>query len=720
MKLDPTVELASNTLTTQEFRLTPYENNQSDSTANDDSNSDQDQDDNEQFEDAVEKLANLDNTQPSMPTSSTDNGRPETPPSPATSSYDLKSQLQDTSQVLALALNNKFIEALDICGQKANEQLYSSLAHATLSFLRASLTMEPNDLEAALDAINRASSVASSCRKKSSVISQLIYRQNYNTYSDEQIHAELVHAESLLLLSLISFLSDQSIICLIRGALRIRTCYQRYKDCLQILETRNNWSSELAKRHFESGVRMGYGTFNLLMSYLPRRVLRILEYVGFSGNRSVGVNELDRAIQLDDGLRSVLSALIILCYHSYIENLFGLGHYEPEKVEQVSELLLQRHPNSAFFLLFRGRYHQMQGQLDLAIGDFQHAIECQDDWVQFHSICHWEIMWCHAVQMHWTEAAHYADLLRRKSKWSPASYTYQYATFKYAQLVEDYRQSLVNRAEFEDRLKEISEIIERVPKLRVRLAGKTIPAEKFAIMRTEKFFQQSNRLTLPTLEFLYIWNIFVTLRNSPQIVERLLIRINSEIDHIECQMKFQQQLQKQQLNLQQVSSQDQTELNETTSSTSSSGHSTGDMDEEDEIDLNENISIDDLCLALLLKAMCLKRLNRLDESELCLAKVITSEPEILRDTFLVPHAAMEMALIKLEREQYGESREWLRIARNDHTGYLHETMVHFKLHAISRLIRISLREQDLGNTSTDSKVLASQNHKPVQTSEMIR
>lgn len=37
--------------------------------------------------------------------------------------------------------------------------------------------------------------------------------------------------------------------------------------------------------HFESGVRMGVGTFNLMISLLPARVIRLLEFIGFSGNK---------------------------------------------------------------------------------------------------------------------------------------------------------------------------------------------------------------------------------------------------------------------------------------------------------------------------------------------------------------------------------------------------------------------------------------------------
>lgn len=560
--------------------------------------------------------------------------------------------------------------------------------------------MEQSTIREALNSINQSFEVSSQLKRKSSTASMVmrfIYRPDYNHYTDDQIHAELVQAESLLLLALISFLSDQSIICLVRGAFRIRTCYQRYKECLYILENRTNWESKEARKHFESGVRMGHGIFNLLMSYLPRRVLRFLEYVGFSGNRGIGVDELDKSIELNDGLRSVFSTLVILTYHTYIENLFGLGNYDANKVKSLNDSLELHYPNSAFYFLFLGRYHQMQGELDNAIESYEKCIKAQDDWKQFHSICHWEIMWCHAVQMDWDKAAYYSDLLREQSKWSPASYTYQYGTFLYTKLIEDERSGLCKKesSEFKDRLGEICSIIRKVPGLRVRIAGKTIPAEKFAITRSEKFFGQNNRLTLPALEFLYIWNVFVTLKNSPQQVEKLLVRIESEIEYIESKIDMR--------------------ITATTTTTTTSCEQNYATEPEDKLNCHNDTGeigfaeadhwYDDLGLSWLLRGICLRYLNRLEEAEENFVRIIDCESKFIVDTFLVPHAAMELALLKLTKKNIEESKRWIKLARNNYSGYLLETIVHFRLHAASRIIRLEEKENSLISSSSKSQQL---------------
>ena len=39
------------------------------------------------------------------------------------------------------------------------------------------------------------------------------------------------------------------------------------------------------KNQFEGGVRLGVGTFNLIMSLLPPRITKLMEFIGFTGSR---------------------------------------------------------------------------------------------------------------------------------------------------------------------------------------------------------------------------------------------------------------------------------------------------------------------------------------------------------------------------------------------------------------------------------------------------
>ena len=56
------------------------------------------------------------------------------------------------------------------------------------------------------------------------------------------------------------------------------------RECWSILQEKQ-WNNDQHRKDFESGVRMGVGAFNLLISLLPARVMKVLEFIGFAGNR---------------------------------------------------------------------------------------------------------------------------------------------------------------------------------------------------------------------------------------------------------------------------------------------------------------------------------------------------------------------------------------------------------------------------------------------------
>lgn len=55
-----------------------------------------------------------------------------------------------------------------------------------------------------------------------------------------------------------------------------------------------------------------------------------------------------------------------------------------------------------------------------------------------------------------------------------------------------------------------------MPLCRLRIAGKSIPVEKFCERKAKRFLE-NNRLYYPHYEFMYFWNGFSILESHPEI-----------------------------------------------------------------------------------------------------------------------------------------------------------------------------------------------------------
>nr|XP_027200853.1 tetratricopeptide repeat protein 39B-like [Dermatophagoides pteronyssinus] len=612
----------------------------------------------DEFEDASENISNSDSGHSSQMTCS-----PDISVSSHSSDDDLtanvvddddrpslEESLADIDRLLHLALDNRFHEAYEGTEKWSHCSLYHALGKATLSFLKGCLTLERPEIQTALDNLRNCMDVCQ--REKRYSMTKLVWRPNYNSYTDVQIHAELCYAEALLMTALMTFLEDQNLLNLVRGAFRIRACYQSYKECFYILNNRTEWGSEYSRLHFESGVRLGIGTFNLMISHMPSKVLKLLEFVGFSGDRQQGLRELKASTLLQNGLRRPLAVLIMLAYQCYVEHIFGLGDGDMQCVDTCLDYGLSQHPDGAFFLLFLGRKKQLTGQIEKAIEALTRCISVQNEWKQFHNICHWELLWCYAVQCDWINASKCADILRQQCKWSPGAYTYQYATFLYMIMVEQ------NRPELQT---EISQLLKRVPELRVRFAGKTVPAEKFAIVQSQRYFDHDQQLVLPAIEYMYIWNIFAVIGQTPHLLNPIIERVE----------KYEQ------IEQQKLSEPDQ--------------------------------PLDDYCRCLLLKGMCLRHLQQHSQSNECFLKIIECKDRIESSTYLIPKATLELGLNHLKLGLLTEARQWLDQAKT-YSGYTLEAIVHFRIHTAIRTINSRTKSQTLSEHDDDS--IDQSNEKP--------
>ncbi|KAJ7388393.1 Tetratricopeptide repeat protein 39B [Desmophyllum pertusum] len=62
-------------------------------------------------------------------------------------------------------------------------------------------------------------------------------------------------------------------------------------------------------------------------------------------------------------------------------------------------------------------------------------------------------------------------------------------------------------------------LFRKLPEYKQRIAGKSIPFEKFSIHKANKYLEQNHRLFLPGMELILVWNGFKVLHRTPDLVE---------------------------------------------------------------------------------------------------------------------------------------------------------------------------------------------------------
>uniref|UniRef100_A0AAR2IYD3 Tetratricopeptide repeat domain 39A n=1 Tax=Pygocentrus nattereri TaxID=42514 RepID=A0AAR2IYD3_PYGNA len=438
--------------------------------------------------------------------------------------------------------------------------MYHALTYATILEMQAMMTFDPEDILAA-----------------------------GNTMKDAQaeLHAEVCYAECLLQRAALTFLQDENMISFIKGGIKVRNSYQIYKELHTVLKSSGYVHGD-NHGHFEGGVKLGVGAFNLMLSLLPTRTLRLLEFVGFSGNKEFGLEQLQEG-SAEQTFRSFLCNMLLLCYHTFMS-----------------------------FIL-----EEIKGNLDAAIKRFEECCEAQQEWKQFHHMCYWELMWCFTYKRHWKMAYFYADLLSKENAWSKATYAYMKAAYL----------SMLSREECQTFGESEVALFRQVPGLKQKIAGKSLPTEKFAIRKARRYnVENPIPLPAPPLEMMYIWNGYTVIGKHRDLTEGMLKTLD------EAQQKLEQH--------------PRTEF-----------------------------SIDDQCVVSLLKGLCLKHLGHHEEAEHYFTLVLCNETQIKFDHYLVPNALLEHGLLCLEQGRREEAIKLLEMAKQNYKNYSMESRTHFRIQA---------------------------------------
>lgn len=108
---------------------------------------------------------------------------------------------------------------------------------------------------------------------------------------------------------------------------------------------RTAWESPVSKSNFEAAIRLERGIRNLIVSFLPPKLLRIVNFLGFKGARDVAFNELNTAAFELSGIYSLCSEMVIVLYWIYIEMHGCLGPANMANMQKLVDKKFAQYPN---------------------------------------------------------------------------------------------------------------------------------------------------------------------------------------------------------------------------------------------------------------------------------------------------------------------------------------------------------------------------------------
>ncbi|XP_032266221.1 tetratricopeptide repeat protein 39B-like [Phoca vitulina] len=540
---------------------------------------------------------------------------------PVASTMNLTSSLEECTTGLYLFLNNRFSEAIDLIHPWSKNSTYHALIYNILMVVKAILTFDPLDLQIGMTATKEALKTCNSFRRKSRMtsFSHLVSKQGIKAIKEEELHAEVCYAECLILKSSITFIQDDSMFGFLKSAINIGLSYQIYKDCQQVL-TQITHNRSKTYRHLVGGVKCGLGAFNLILSLVPPKTLKLLNIAGYSGNKEVGLTLLYESAS-ESHINNILSVLTLLFYYSYIYIAVGVEKGHNSAVEDLFLIYLQKFPNCVILKFFHARFSMLKGNFENAQLVLEECILIQNKWEQVHHLCYWELMWCHIFLRNWKQAYRYADLLYRNSRWSKAIYMYSKAMLL-ALLPSD---SVKSGSE------DINSLFLKVDSLRIKILGTSVPIEKFVAEKGQRYGTTTGWFTAqPILEFIYAWSGFRVMSKKLDLISSWLSIINRGQDLLRENP-------------------------------------------------NKEYGTDDISLLNLLKGLCLKHLGRYSTAEHYFNRVIQKEKLLKYDHYLVPYTYYELGILHYLKGDYDSATKNLDNIKN-YKDYSMEARLQFRAH----------------------------------------
>ncbi|ORZ26790.1 hypothetical protein BCR41DRAFT_332843 [Lobosporangium transversale] len=446
--------------------------------------------------------------------------------------------LKELRVCMDLFLNSKMNEAEALLrGRHKPESMYYQFGKALVDALKAILTFHPDDIEKAMKSFDLTLKVTNAQRKTSSIIGVSTVKalgswvigtvgaSSFRGMTRIEKHAELVYAEATVLRAGFSVLYHQDFWSLIEESVSLRSAFavfnglkSHFDNVEQELKVGGDISEYHLDEHLVTGLIFAASLFNIVISFLPDIIIKLLQFVGFPSDRDWGLALLNTAGQWDpynvkvnesemelqervssptnDGMRRQLCDLAPIVIHLIAASFLPFRHVDYSFAEQINNYNLHKYPESMVFLFLKARHAQVNTRLSDAIKIHESAQEkVQKEWRNLTHASTFEQLMCAMMESNHDLACTTSRILLRESNWTKT-------IFRYLAAITTMRRGLPKEA------KRVPELMKKVEPGMQKFCGIEVFPETYCARKANRYLNEGQRLLLPDYDFLVLWNGF--------------------------------------------------------------------------------------------------------------------------------------------------------------------------------------------------------------------
>uniref|UniRef100_A0A3P8S8R6 Tetratricopeptide repeat domain 39C n=1 Tax=Amphiprion percula TaxID=161767 RepID=A0A3P8S8R6_AMPPE len=361
---------------------------------------------------------------------------------------------QKTERVNDAELALKGINMLLNNGFKESDELFRTYRSVSVCFLfaqwsssvNAMMTFEEEKMQMAFEDLKATERL---CESENTGVIETIKNkikrsmdsQRSGVAAVDRLQRQIIIADCQVYLAVLSFIK-QELSSYIKGGWILRKAWKMYNKCYSDITQLQEGSRRRASEHpsqrsdgispealdrLKGSVSFGYGLFHLCISMVPPHLLKIVNLLGFPGDRHQGLSALTYASESKD-MKAPLATLALLWYHTVVQPFFALDGTDTQAgLIEAKSILQQResiYPHSSLFMFFKGRVQRLECQISSALTSFSDALDLASDQREIQHVCLYEIGWCSMIELNYGEAYRAFERLKTESRWSQCYYAY--------------------------------------------------------------------------------------------------------------------------------------------------------------------------------------------------------------------------------------------------------------------------------------------------------